>query len=178
MNLSPMQSVLHKPASGRFMALSLILALIANLLPWNGVAVLLWPDLVAMVLLYWTIHQPRRVGLVAGWFFGLLMDIADGVLFGQHALAYVIMGYAAYFLHRRIQTFSPWQQALYVFGLLLLMQLVMLLVRLSFDAAFPGALYFVGAAVGAALWPMLSLLLQLSQRKKASPESVYSSGSR
>jgi rod shape-determining protein MreD len=140
--------------------------------------VLLWPDLVAMVLLYWSIHQPRRVGLMTGWFLGLLMDIADGVLFGQHALAYVIMAYAAYFLHRRIQTFSLWQQALYVFGLLLLMQVVMLLVRLAFGAAFPGALYFAGSVVGAALWPMLSLLLQTPQRRKANPESAYSSASR
>lgn len=177
-SISPQRSVLHKPTSGRFIALSLILALITNLLPWNGVAVLLWPDLVAMVLLYWAIHQPRRVGLMTGWFFGLLMDIADGVLFGQHALAYVVMAYAAYFLHRRIQTFSPWQQALYVLGLLFLMRLVMLSVRLAFDAAFPGALYFAGGVVGAALWPMLSLLLQTPQRKKSSPESAYSSGSR
>lgn len=177
-NISPPRSVLHKPASGRFMALSLILALIANLLPWNGVAVLFWPDLVAMVLLYWGIHQPRRVGLMTAWFFGLLMDIADGVLFGQHALAYVVMTYAAYFLHRRIQTFNLWQQALYVFGLLLLMQSLMLLVRLMFDAAFPGMLYFVASVVGAALWPTVSLLLQMPQRKKANPESAYSSGSR
>jgi rod shape-determining protein MreD len=170
--------VLNKPTGGRFIAISLILALIVNLLPWNGAAVLLWPDLVAMVLLYWSIHQPRRVGLMTGWFLGLLMDIADGVLFGQHALAYVIMAYAAYFLHRRIQTFSLWQQALYVFGLLLLMQVVMLLVRLAFGAAFPGALYFAGSVVGAALWPMLSLLLQTPQRRKANPESAYSSASR
>lgn len=175
---SPQRSVLHKPVSGRFIAGSLILALIINLLPWNGVAVLLWPDLVAMVLLYWAIHQPRRMGLSIPWFFGLLMDIADGVLFGQHALAYVVMTYGAYFLHRRIQTFSLWQQSLYVLGLMLLMQLVMLLVRLAFGAAFPGVLYFAGSAVGAALWPLLSLLLQTHQRQKPSPESAYSSGSR
>jgi rod shape-determining protein MreD len=175
---NPQKSVLHKPTSGRFIGASLLAALLVNLLPWNGAAVLLWPDLVAMVLLYWAIHQPRRVGMTTAWVFGLCMDIADGVLFGQHALAYVLMVYAAYVLHRRIQTFSLWQQALYVFGLLLLMDLVMLAVRLSFGAAFPGVLYFSGSVVGAVLWPMLSLLLQTPQRKKASPESAYSSASR
>lgn len=177
-SVSQQKSVLHKPTSGRFIALSLVLALIGNLLPWNGVAVLLWPDLVAMVLLFWAIHQPRRVGLLTAWCFGLFMDISDGVLFGQHALAYVVMVYAAYALHRRLQTFSLWQQALYVFGLLFLMRLVVLLVRLSFDAAFPGMLYFADSVVGAALWPILSLLLQTPQRKKSSPESAYSSASR
>lgn len=172
------RSVLHKPVGGRFIAGSLIAALLLNLLPWNGVAVLLWPDLVAMVLLYWSIHQPRRVGLSVAWFFGLLMDIADGVLFGQHALAYVLMAYGAYFLHRRIQTFSLWQQSLYVFGLMLLMQLVMMLVRLAFGAAFPGVLYFAGSAVAGVLWPLLSLVLQAPQRQKPNPESAYSAGSR
>lgn len=177
-NVNPQRSVLHKPISGRFVAISLILSLVANLLPWDGAVVMLWPDLVAMVLLYWAIHQPRRVGLMTAWILGLFMDIADGVLFGQHALAYVIMTYSAYLLHRRIQTFSLWQQALYIFGLLLLQQLVMLLVRLVFGATFPGLLYFAGSIVGAVLWPMLSLLLQTPQRKKISPESTYSSGSR
>jgi len=170
--------VLHKPTSGRFIALSLILALLANLLPWNGVAVVFWPDLVAMVLLYWIIHQPRRIGLMTAWLLGLLMDIADGVLFGQHALAYVIMCYTAYFLHRRIQMFSPWQQALYIFGLLLLMLLVMLLVRLAFGAPFPGPLYLVSSVMGGLLWPMLSLLLQTPQRKKPPSETGYTSASR
>jgi len=175
---NPRQSVLHKPASGRFIALSLIVALLANLLPWSGAVVMLWPDLVAMVLLYWAIQQPRRVGLGVAWFFGLLMDIADGVLFGQHALAYVIAAYAAYFLHRRIQSFNPWQQALYIFGLLLVVQLTMLLVRLAFGAGFPGILYFAGSMVGAVLWPLLSLVLQMPQRKKPGAESAYGSASR
>ena len=177
-NVNPPRSVLQKPVRARFIAGSLILALVLNLLPWNGTLVLLWPDLVAMVVLYWSIHQPRRMGLSVAWAFGLLMDIADGVLFGQHALAYIVMAYAAYFLHRRIQTFDLWQQAFYVGGLMLLMQGVMVLVRLAFGAAFPGVLYFGGSAAAAAVWPLLSLALQGAQRQKPSPESAYSSGSR
>lgn len=170
--------VITRPASARLIVVSLVIALLANLLPWNGVAVLLWPDLVAMVLLYWIIHYPRRVGLGTAWFLGLLMDIADGVLFGQHALAYVVAGYGAWLLHRRLQAFNLWQQALYVFGLLLMLQLTMLVVRLAFGAAFPGLLYFVGSLVGAVLWPLLPLLLQLPQRRQPAASPPYGTGSR
>jgi rod shape-determining protein MreD len=112
------KTTLSKPASGRFILFTLVLGLLANLVPWNGLAKLLWPDCIALLLVYWIIYQPRHVGLSTAWFLGLLMDIADGVLFGQHALAYTLMAYLAQILHRRLQMFSPWQQSLYVFGLL------------------------------------------------------------
>jgi rod shape-determining protein MreD len=172
------QPVLHKPASGRFLAISLALALLLNFLPWDGSIMLVWPDFVALVLIYWTIHQPRRVGLTTAWSLGLLMDIADGVLFGQHALAYTVVAYAALFLHRRIQMFNPWQQALYVFGLLFLMFTIMLFVRLAAGAPFPGMLYFASSIIGAVFWPLLSSLLQTAQRRKPTPESSYPSGAR
>lgn len=172
------QPVLTRPASSRFILLSLVAALLANLLPSSGAAVLLWPDLVALVLLYWVVHYPRRLGLGTAWFLGLLMDIADGVLFGQHALAYVVAAYAAWLLHRRLQTFNLWQQALYVFGLLLLLQLTMLLVRLAFGAGFPGPMYFAASAVGAVLWPLLALALQLPQRKQPATPPAYGPSAR
>src|SRR3990172_1589882 len=64
---------------------SLALALLANFLPWKSVA--LAPDFVALVLVFWCVRQPRLVGLGAGWLLGLLIDVGNGVLMGQHALA-------------------------------------------------------------------------------------------
>ena len=75
------------PVRVGFIAVSLIAALLLNLLPWSGVALWLKPDFVALVVLYWCIEQPRRLGFVAAWLLGLFMDVADGTLFGQHALA-------------------------------------------------------------------------------------------
>lgn len=164
---------LHKPATGRFVVLTLLAGLLLNLLPWNATAKLVWPDMLALLLIFWITHQPRHVGLGSAWFLGLLMDIADGVLFGQHALAYTVMAYLAQMLHRRLQMFSPWQQALYVFGLLLSSLTIMLLVRLAFGAAFPGIFYFASSLVGAALWPTLTVMLQLPQRRRALAEDSY-----
>jgi rod shape-determining protein MreD len=62
---------------------SFALALLLNFLPWNNVALV--PDFVALVLAFWCVRQPRLVGLGAGWLLGLLIDVGNGVLLGQHA---------------------------------------------------------------------------------------------
>ena len=167
------KSVLSKPASGRFIVFSLLLGLAANLLPWSALTKLLWPDFIALLLVYWVTYQPRHVGLGAAWFLGLLMDIADGVLFGQHALAYTLMVYLAQILHRRIQILSPWQQSLYVFGLLLISLVIMLVIRLAFGARFPGMLFFASSVVGAVAWPSFSLVLRLRQHRAPSLDDTY-----
>lgn len=164
---------LTRPASGRFIFFTLLIGLLLNLLPWNGLTKLLWPDCIALLLVYWAIHQPREVGLGAAWFLGLFMDIADGVLFGQHALAYTLMIFMAQILRPRIQMFSFWQQALYVFGLLLISLVIMLVTRLAFGAAFPGPLYFASSIIGAVLWPTLSILLRMSQHRKLRTDDTF-----
>jgi len=171
--MASVKATLSKPASGRFILFTFILGLLANLVPWSGLTKLLWPDVIALLLVYWITYQPRQVGLGTAWFLGLLMDIADGVLFGQHALAYTLMAYMTQILHRRIQMLSPWQQSFYVFGLLLISLVVMLVTRLAFGAAFPGPLYFASSVIGAVLWPSFSLLLRLPQHRKSRPDDTY-----
>jgi rod shape-determining protein MreD len=93
------------------------------------------------------------------------MDTANGALFGQHALAYAALAYAAQGLHRRILGFSPWQQALHVLVLLLGSQLIMLAVRMVAGGTFPGLSFFVGSVVCAALWPLATFILLAPQRR-------------
>ncbi len=154
------------PVKVGFMVLSLVLALLFNLLPWrnlNGV-----PDMVALVLTFWCIHQPRKMGIGVAWVLGLVMDAGNGALLGQHAFAYAILAFAAISLYRRILWFSLWQQAVHVFVLLLASQLLMLGVQILAGGVFPGFAYFAGSLVAAALWPSATFLLLLPQRR---PES-------
>lgn len=155
---------LLKPASAQFMAFSLFSALMLNLLPWSGVALLLRPDFLAITLLYWSIREPRRMGIGVAWAMGLMIDVADGVLFGQNALAYALAVFIAIVLHRRILMFSPWQQTFYAFLLLLLLQAMTLTIRLFAGVDFTGMGYFSASVTGALLWPLLSTLLQLPQK--------------
>lgn len=160
------------PVRPGFIILTLVAALLANLLPWSGWAIWLVPDFVALVVLYWCIEEPRKIGFLTAWSLGLLMDIADGSLFGQHALAYSILAYAGIALHRRMQRFPLAPQVLHVIPLLLLTDLVVLLVRALAGADFPGYAYFLGSLVGAALWPVLYYLLKLPQRPRSDPDRV------
>jgi rod shape-determining protein MreD len=151
------------PARVSFIVLTVALALLFNLLPWRNTAGV--PDLTAAVLAFWCIHQPRRVGIGIAWTLGLLLDVGNGALLGQHALGYAVLAFLALAVHRRILWFPLWQQALHLLPLLLSTQLLMLVIRLAAGAGFPGWTYFAGSFICAALWPALSFLLLLPQRQ-------------
>jgi rod shape-determining protein MreD len=153
------------PVKVGFMAVSIAAALAFNLLPWQDVRGV--PDLLALVLAFWSVHQPRRMGIGIAWLLGLVMDTANGALFGQHALAYAALAYAAQGLHRRILNFPVWPQALHVLVLLLASQLIMLAVRMLAGGTYPGASYFIGSLISAVLWPLATFVLLAPQRRAA-----------
>ena len=150
-----------------FVVFTLSLAFTVNLLPLSGFALAKRPDFFALVLLYWAIHQPRWIGIGVAWACGLLTDVVEANLFGQHALAYAILGFAASYFHRRVLRFPLWQQALHVLGLLLIAQLVVLVLRLMSGATLPTAAIILGSFSSALIWPIVSALLQWPQRVRS-----------
>lgn len=155
------------PVKVGFIALSLTLALLFNLLPWPDLRGV--PDLLALVIAFWCIHQPRRMGIGIAWLLGLVMDAANGTLIGQHALAYTVIAFGAQWLHRRILWFPIWQQALHVLFLLLASQTLMLVARMATGGTFPGWSFFLDSFIAAALWPVATHVLLAPQRR---PEHV------
>ena len=81
------------PVNPLFIAASLLFALGFNLMPLGRQPAM--PDLLALALVFWDVHQPLRVGVGIAFVFGLLMDVHQGALFGQHALAYTLLAYLA-----------------------------------------------------------------------------------
>jgi rod shape-determining protein MreD len=155
-----------------FVLVTLLLGLAANLVPLTGVAQVLRPDFLALVLLFWCIREPRLIGVGIAWCLGLLMDVADGTVFGQHALAYAVLAYAAEYFRRRVLRFPLWQQAAQVAALLLLCAGLVALVRIVGGASPPRWTYGVGSLTGALLWPVLTVLLQWPQRPKRSSAKI------
>jgi hypothetical protein len=92
------------------------------------------------------------------------LPFGDGTLFGQHALAYAFLAYAAEYFRRRVLRFPLWQQAVQVAVLLGLCAALVLLVRFVGGAPLPRWTYFVSPLVGALVWPLLSVALQRPQR--------------
>lgn len=156
------------PANPWFIGLSLLLALAVNLLPMGRMPAM--PDLLALALVFWAVHQPRRVGIVVAFAFGVVMDVHQGALLGQHALAYALMCFGAVAMHRRLLWFGLASQMLQVLPLFLLAQLVMLLVGLVSGGMFPGWSMWLAPLAQALLWPMATLLLLAPQRRPPDPD--------
>ncbi len=157
------------PVRPWFIVLTLLVGLVANTMPMSGMALTLKPDFLALVLLYWCIQEPRLIGVGVAWCLGLMMDVVDATVFGQHALAYAVLAYGAGHFRRRVLRFPLWQQAAQVAVLLLLSSGLVLLVRIAGGAPPPRWTYVVGSLTGALLWPLVTALLQWPQRPQRSP---------
>jgi rod shape-determining protein MreD len=161
---------LLRPARVRTIAASFAVALFLNFLPWPDLR--LAPDFVALVLTFWCVRQPRLVGLGVGWSLGLVVDAGNGVLLGQHALAYSLLAFLSIWLSRRILWFGPVLQALHVVLMLASAQSLVLLVRIAAGDPFPGWAFYIGPLAGALLWPMVSWLLLLPQRRLEREQTI------
>jgi len=156
---------LLRPVNPAFIALTFVLAFLWNLMPWGTT---LWiPDMVALVLVFWNIHQPRKVGMGVAFLLGLLMDVHDARLLGEHALAYTLLAYFAITIHRRVLWFSVYTQALHVMPLLFITHAVPVVIRLAMGAPLPGWQLLVAPLIEAVLWPMATALLLAPQRRSA-----------
>jgi len=151
------------PVNPIFIIISLMLAFLFNFLPWGSVAGV--PDLVALTLVFWSIHQPRKVGIGVAFLMGLLMDVHTATLLGENALAYTLLSYFAITIHRRVLWFTPMTQTLHVFPLFLFAQAVRAVVQLVVNSKYPGWFFFVESIVTAALWPLASWMLLAPQRR-------------
>lgn len=156
------------PVNPVFVGLTLAAALALNLLPLGRMTAM--PDWVALVLAFWNVHQSRRVGVGVAFAFGLLMDVHDSAVLGQHALAYTLLGFFAVTMHRRLTWFGVPGQALQVLPLFLASHLVSLLVRLVAGGSFPGWAMFAAPLLEAALWPLATWLLLAPQRRPPDPD--------
>ena len=152
------------PVKPWFVVVTLAVGFLGNLLPLSGVALVVKPDFLALMLLYWCIREPRLISVGIAWCLGLLMDVADGTVLGQHALAYAVLAYAAEYFRRRVLRFPLWQQAAQVAALLLFCAGLVLLLRVMGGAPLPRWTYAVGPLTGALLWPAATALLQWPQR--------------
>ena len=150
------------PASRSFIAFTILVGFVLNILPWGrtyGV-----PDFLAIVLVFWNIHQPRKVGIGIAFLVGLLMDVHASALFGERALAYSLLSYGAMSMHRRVPWFRLGGQMLHVLPLFLLAQLVVIAVRMAVGGPFPGIGYFLQSLSTTLLWPLADVLLLAPQR--------------
>jgi len=151
------------PVNPLFVALTVLIAFAINFVPLGRNP--LMPDVVALVLVFWNVHQSRRVGVGLAFFFGLLMDVHDGAVLGQHALAYTLLSFFAITIHRRLLWFTVPSQAVQILPLFLAAHAVSLVVRMVAGGMFPGWQVLLAPMFEALLWPIATWLLLAPQRR-------------
>ena len=151
------------PVNPLFVAATLLIAFAINLIPLGRTP--LMPDFVALVLVFWNVHQSRRVGVGLAFFFGLIMDVHDGAVLGQHALAYTLLSFFAITIHRRLLWFTVPSQAVQILPLFFAAHAVSLIVRMIAGGMFPGWELLLAPVFEALLWPIATWLLLAPQRR-------------
>jgi len=156
------------PANPLFIWFSLLLALVVNMLPLGRAP---WmPDVLALVVVFWSVHQPLRVGIGAAFVFGLAMDVHQTALLGQHALAYTALSYFAITIHRRLLWFSVPSQAVQVLPLFAAAHAIELALRMLAGGVFPGLPILLAPLIESLLWPVVSVVLLAPQRRSPDPD--------
>jgi rod shape-determining protein MreD len=157
------------PANPVFIWGSLLAALLLNMLPIGRTP---WmPDFLALVLVFWSVHQPLRIGVGAAFVFGLAMDVHQAALLGQHAMAYTALSFLAITMHRRLLWFSVPSQALQVLPVFAVAHAIELVIRLLAGDIFPGMSLLIAPAAEALLWPVASIILLVPQRRAPDPDA-------
>ena len=165
-----MDAVVESRSNGLFViAVTILLGMILAVMPVPQFVPpelgYLRPDWVAMVLIYWVIALPHRVGIITAWVVGLIMDVLLGSLVGQHALSFVVVAYISANLYQRLRMFSVWQQALIVFAILGLNQLINFWVESIAGLSEWSMWFLLPSIAGALLWPWVFLMLRFLRRK-------------
>ncbi|MEY4470479.1 MAG: hypothetical protein RI959_683 [Pseudomonadota bacterium] len=159
------------PANPRFIAMTLVLGLLANmllgLLGWRWL-----PDVLAIVLVFWIVYQPRRVGLVVAFILGLAMDVHESSLLGQSALSYVVLSAMALAMQRRLLWFPLREQALQIIPLFVVASLLEWVTRLVVNDMLPHWSQLIAPLIQAALWPLVGALLLVPQRRALNPDNI------
>lgn len=139
--------------------LSFAVAMILRIIPLRGDWVSFNPDWVGLVLLFWVLAVPPRVGVLRAWGIGLIVDALTGCLLGQHALAYGVMAYLGFRVKASLTVLRKPIQAGWILGLLLVGQLLILWTQHREIPKGMELAYWYPSLIGGMFWPLLGFIL-------------------
>lgn len=159
----------RRQTPGGLILASLLAAYVLAVVPLPEATQPVRPLWVALVMVFWCLETPDRVGIGSAWLAGLGLDLVTGGLLGEHALRLTIMVYIALRFRRRLRFFPLWQQALAVLGLLVNDRVVTLWIQGVMDHPWPDWRFWLAPLAGMVFWPVIFLLLDaLRQRFRSS----------
>jgi len=169
--IMPAGKPLLLPVNPRFIVLTLLLALLLQMA--LGLSGQRWlPDVLALVLAFWSVQQPRMVGMGTAFLLGVVIDVQESALLGQNAMSYVLLCYLVLRLQRRLQSFGAAEQAPQMLPLFLIASTTEWLVRLLVGDGWPQWSQWLAPLLQALLWPVVSWLLLAPQRRAHDPDDI------
>jgi rod shape-determining protein MreD len=145
------------------MALTALFALVFTVLPLPVWLDLLRPAFLVLTVLYWSINAPRAGGIGLGFACGLMLDVFQGPVLGEHALALAIIAYIAGREHQRIRSKPAFQQSLLVFLGLLIYEFVLFAIDGWTGHPVTSPLRWLHCLTGALVWPPVAAVLSYSE---------------
>jgi rod shape-determining protein MreD len=146
---------------GRMLITSFV-ALILSVLPLPGWLEIARPAFLVLTVLYWSIAAPRAGGLALGFAAGLALDVFQGAVLGQHALALTVITYIAVREHQKIRSKPAFQQALIVFGALVVYEFIVFAIDGWSGHPVTSPVRWIHTISGAILWPLATAVLERS----------------
>ena len=113
------------------------------------------PDWVVLTLVYWSMSFPLRYSVGSAWIAGLVLDVAQGTLLGQHALALSLIVYICVKFHLQMRQFPLLQLSATVFAMLALYRFILFWVNGVAGVSAPAVAYWGPVLAGAVIWPLL-----------------------
>lgn len=145
-----------KSQGGGVIAITLMIASILMVIPLPDQIRFFRPEFVAITLIYWTMALPHRIGISYAWIVGLLMDIMLGGVLGVLAFGYSLLVYLVLKFHLQLRQYPLWQQALIVFVLILIIQLLFIVTLLhTVEWGF-----WLPAMTSTVMWPIMYMFLR------------------
>ena len=145
--------------------LSLLLGLVLMMLPMPEWTQIYRPDWVALILIYWSMAMPNRVGLLYAFVIGLFVDVTQGTVLGQHSLALVLIVFINYNFYQRIRVMSLGRQSLYVWLLLFISQFTVIWIEGMIGTPPPKLAFITAPLIGMAIWPWVFIIMRDIRRK-------------
>jgi rod shape-determining protein MreD len=115
------------------------------------------PDWVALTIIYWSMILPRSYSVGTAWIVGIVLDVAQGTLLGQHAIALCFVVYITAKFHLQFRVFPLSQMSATVFALLAIYQFILFWINGIAGVATPAVTYWGPVITGALIWPLLTL---------------------
>ena len=157
---------MYANSSGRLIIyFSLFLSMCLNISPWSNQIGLIMPNWTLLVLMYWSMALPHKIGIGIGWLTGLLFDVLTGSIIGKNALLFSIAIHSSKKLYPRIRHYEVWQQTVLILSFFLIIQMFAQWINQLSYPAHTGHYYWLQAVSSTLACPIVFALLRLTRQR-------------